>query len=101
MSVTTTVSPDGHEIIIRVKGNFDFTAYESFRQAAHYAHSPGTRYIVDLQEADYLHDSGLGMLLKLRSFANVDDVSINVINCRPELKARLLDLKLHRYVNIH
>ena len=101
MTVTTTISDDGAEITIRVSGSLDFTNYESFRRAGDIANVPGTRFIVDLGDAGQMHDSGLGMLLRLRSLAHVEDVSINVINCPPEVKARMLDLKLHRYLNIH
>ena len=65
MSILTSGSPDGKELTITVKGRFDFSAHQDFRNAYESAPHPMNAYIVDLRDATYLDSSALGMLLLL------------------------------------
>ena len=66
MSVTCSESSDGRVITISVNGRFDFAMHQEFL-LAYKGHPRGEKeYVVDLEKAEYLDSSALGMLLQLR-----------------------------------
>lgn len=68
MAITTTVSDDGRKVTIHVSGRFDFAAHQEFLRA-YKAHPRGEKhFVVDLQNADYMDSSAMGMLLQLRDY---------------------------------
>ena len=86
MSVLSSGSSDGNELVISVRGRFDFSTHQDFRNA--YERAPGSlqSYVVDLRDATYLDSSALGMLLLLRDHAGGDGSNIHIINCNPDVK---------------
>ena len=94
MSITASLSTDGLELTIKVKGRFDFSSLQLFRNAYEkVAHKP-KKYVVDLQESDYLDSSALGMLLALRDYAGGDEANIRIINSNHDVKKILVITKL-------
>jgi len=66
MSVTTSVSDDGKTVTINVDGRFDFAVHQQFL-LAYKEHPRGEKcFVVNLQGAEYMDSSALGMLLQLR-----------------------------------
>lgn len=87
MSISSSLSADGSELVIAVKGRFDFTSHQEFRRAYEELDVAAKRYCIDMQETSYLDSSALGMLLLLRDFAGGGDTcDIKIINCSPDVK---------------
>ena len=100
MSITSQASPNGEELIISVKGRFDFSALQVFRNAYENIESSPKKYVVDLRDSDYLDSSALGMLLALRDFAGGDAADIKIINCNPDVKKILMITKLEELFEV-
>ena len=77
MSVTTSVSDDGKIVTINVDGRFDFAVHQQFL-LAYKEHPRGEKcFVVNLQGAEYMDSSALGMLLQLRDHGtNACDVEL-------------------------
>ena len=86
MAVLTASSADGTELIIKIKGRFDFSTLQEFRNAYEQAPLEMSSYVVDLKDATYLDSSALGMLLLLRDHAGGDSSHVKIINCNPDVK---------------
>jgi anti-anti-sigma factor len=83
MSVNVHKSSDGSQITISVTGQFNFSIYQEFREAARAGNS---HCIIDLKGTDYMDSSALGMLLVLRERNGGDKADIRIINCNPEIR---------------
>jgi len=66
MSVSSSVSDDGKVVTISVGGRFDFAIHQQFMLAYKEYPRGEKSFVVDLEKADYLDSSALGMLLQLR-----------------------------------
>lgn len=86
MSIFSSESPDGKELVIHIKGRFDFSTHQDFRNAYEEVADEPEAYIVDLREATYLDSSALGMLLLLRDHAGGDGHKVRIVNCNPDVK---------------
>jgi anti-anti-sigma factor len=84
MSVTSERSSDGQQLTINIKGRFDFSAHQDFRQAYENVHDAQS-FIVDLQGTKYLDSSALGMLLLLRDHAGGDRAEVQLVNCNSDV----------------
>ena len=94
MTITASPSADGSELTITVKGRFDFSALQQFRNTYEKVTPKPKAYIIDLKESDYLDSSALGMLLALRDYAGGDDAKIRIINANSDIKKILVITKL-------
>jgi len=68
--VIQEVLNDGKIVHINIKGRFDYTLSQDFRNA--YRHIPaheGFAFHVDLSDTEYMDSSALGMMLLLREHA--------------------------------
>lgn len=74
MSVESVVSPDGKKLTIVIKGRFDFSSHQLFRDAYERFYKAPDTYIVDLKDTTYLDSSALGMLLLLRDHAGATNL---------------------------
>lgn len=83
-----TVASDirGDELTIRIKGRFDFSSHQEFRDSYEKAAAQIDTYIIDMQDTTYLDSSALGMLLLLRDRAGGDNACIRIENCRPDVR---------------
>ncbi len=91
MSVTREFSADQKQLIISIKGKFDFSLVQEFRQAYSHIGESEPLVIIDLRETEYLDSSALGMLLNMRKSLGSTVKGIHLINARPEVK-RILDI---------
>lgn len=94
MTITSTLSADGRELIIKVQGRFDFSTLQQFRNAYEKVNPKPSAYVIDLKESDYLDSSALGMLLALRDYAGSDAANIRIQNANPDIKKILVITKL-------
>jgi anti-anti-sigma factor len=86
MSVSAKVKPSGDEVVIAVKGRFDFSTHQDFRRSYETIPAQGVQFTVDLQEATYLDSSALGMLLLLREYAKPEEQPVKIVNCNADIK---------------
>lgn len=86
MTISSIESRDGREVVIRIKGRFDFSTHQDFRSAYEDHEEVPEAYVVDLREATYLDSSALGMLLLLRDHAGGDSRKVRIVNCNPDVK---------------
>jgi anti-anti-sigma factor len=68
MNVSSRLANDNQEVVIDVKGNFDFAVQREFREAYREYKSDLT-FRVNLSGTEYMDSSALGMLLLLRKHA--------------------------------
>lgn len=94
MTITSNASADGNELTITVKGRFDFSALQQFRNAYEKVSPKPKAYVIDLKESDYLDSSALGMLLALRDHAGGDSANIRILNANADIKKILVITKL-------
>ncbi|WP_120995458.1 STAS domain-containing protein [Stutzerimonas urumqiensis] len=86
MTITSQLSADDQELTIHIRGRFDFSTHQAFRDAYQSVGATPQRYVVDLKEATYLDSSALGMLLLLRDHAGGDKSDIRLVHCNSEVR---------------
>ena len=86
MSIESMPSPAGDELVISVKGRFDFSSHQEFRESYDVDGVEPKSYIVDLTRTTYLDSSALGMLLLLRDHAGGDRSEVKIVNCNKDVK---------------
>jgi anti-anti-sigma factor len=79
------MSEAGDLLQISIKGRFDFSSHQEFRDA-YEDKKPDTAYEIDMQETTYLDSSALGMLLLLRDHAGGDESKIKIVNCNDDVR---------------
>lgn len=84
MPVSARSMDDGNKIELSIKGRFDFNDHSEFRNS-YRNENPSAQYIVNMQNADYLDSSALGMLLLLREHAGGENANISIINTPAEI----------------
>jgi len=101
MSITSNLSATGDTLTIAVQGRFDFSALQLFRNSYEKITPKPKKFIIDLNESDYLDSSALGMLLALRDYAGGDSASISIVNCNPDIKKILIITKLDELFSVN
>ena len=86
MAISSTISEDGSELTIVIKGRFDFSAHQDFRGTYEKLTKKPSRYRVDLKDTAYLDSSALGMLLLLRDYAGGDNADIQILNASADVR---------------
>ncbi|MDO3382591.1 STAS domain-containing protein [Gilvimarinus algae] len=86
MAISSTVSSDGSELTIAIKGRFDFSSHQDFRGTYENLPTKPSRYVIDMSDTAYLDSSALGMLLLLRDHAGGDNASIQIKNTSTDVK---------------
>lgn len=81
MKVTTQVSKDGKEVTIFVRGRFDFSVQQEFRNAYRHQQQRRECYRINLSRAEYMDSSALGMLLLMRDY--VDEIKSKLLVEKP------------------
>ncbi|WP_268800303.1 STAS domain-containing protein [Pseudomonas huanghezhanensis] len=85
MSVTSELSEDKQQLTINIRGRFDFSAHQDFRNAYQNFEQEKGRYVVDLNGTTYLDSSALGMLLLLRDHAGGERANVRLINASDDV----------------
>jgi anti-anti-sigma factor len=86
MIISPTLSPDGKELKIKVRGRFDFSIQRAFRDSYAKVDPRQVRIIIDLSETEYMDSSALGMLLVLRERAGGDQAEITLAGCHDDIQ---------------
>ena len=101
MSIVSSVSEDGKDLVISIQGRFDFSAHQDFRNSYEALASQPSNYRVDMNETTYLDSSALGMLLLLRDHAGGNAANIEIINCSADVKKILTISNFEQLFSIH
>lgn len=80
MCIACQLNTEGTELVISIKGRFDFNLHHQFRAVIEDADDKIERYIVDLKESDYMDSAALGMLLLLLEKADNEKYRVRIIN---------------------
>ncbi|MHC8408445.1 MULTISPECIES: STAS domain-containing protein [unclassified Pseudomonas] len=86
MSVQTETSQDGKKLTISIKGRFDFTTHQEFRESYENLEPKPEYFEVDLKGATYLDSSALGMLLLLRDHAGGENAEITLTHANADVR---------------
>lgn len=93
MPIETKSSSNNDVFVISVKGAFDFSMLEEFRNA--YSKNidldDSARVVIDMRETSSINSSALGMLLNMQRYLNKKDREIEIINMNHIVK-RVLDI---------
>ena len=99
MSVRANVGSD-EEMVIAIKGRFDFTQVKEFRDAySEETDSKCKSYVVDLRDTEHMDSSALGMLLDMRKHLG-EKMPIRIANSRPQIKKILTISRFDKKFNI-
>lgn len=85
MSIGTKFIDSANEFHILVKGKFDFSQLNDFRNAYESFTNKTVKYVIDMREVNMLDSSALGMLLKMKRSVNAGDKAIKIINCNADV----------------
>jgi len=94
MSISVTVKEAEKHLIISIKGHFDFSQVQEFREA--YQNYKGYYAIVDMREVEYMDSSGLGMLLNMANHLGVQTELPKLLNCCAAIKKVLIISRFDR-----
>lgn len=89
--ITSELSDDGRQLTIGVKGRFDFRLYDAFRNSYADMRDPVQKFVVNLEGAEYMDSSALGMLLLLREHAGGDESDVQLLAPNTEVR-NVLDI---------
>jgi anti-anti-sigma factor len=79
MAVSATESDDKTEVTIHVAGRFDFSSHREFMAAYKEFPKGEKKYVVDLENTEYMDSSAMGMLLQLREYSK-NGVGVSLAN---------------------
>lgn len=85
MAISTETDPSGKKVI-KVSGRFDFSVHQEFRNTYTADTKGDHQYVVDMNGAEYMDSSALGMLLQLRDHAGGGNQSVSIVNCSNEIR---------------
>jgi len=81
MAVEFSFTEDNEVLLISIKGAFDFSLLDEFREAYSGEMSKSTKVVVDMRETSNINSSALGMLLNMQRHLEKADGEIEIINC--------------------
>jgi len=81
MAVEHTFSENNDVLVITIKGVFDFSMLEDFRQAYSCDMGDVRKVVIDMRDTSSINSSALGMLLSMQRHLDAPDGSISIINC--------------------
>ena len=101
MKIKTTDNGTGRTVNIRVDERLDWKIHSIVSQVAILTHSPWVDTMeIDLRKTKIIRDSGLSMLSMLCQKSGLSRKHIGVINCRPELRTRLINSKVAGFLHL-
>jgi anti-anti-sigma regulatory factor len=82
------LSPADNRLSVLLDGDLDLTAYRHFKTVAELGRASGCQCVLDFAHVDRVFDSGLSVLMLLRSDLGEDD-RFRLINCSPSIQREL------------
>ena len=101
MKIRTADNGKGKTLLIRADKTLDCKTHSVFSEAALVASYPWINDIeIDLRKTTLIRDSGLSMLSMLRKKSGLQRRHIKLVNCRPEIRSRLIQSPLARFLHV-
>ena len=101
MRIKTTDNRSGKTLQIRADKTLDCKIHSVFSDAALVARTPWINQIeIDLRKTRLIRDSGLSMLSMLRNKSGLQRRQIRLVNCRPEIRTRLIQSPLAGFLHV-
>ena len=91
MEIETSFSENNTVYTISIKGDFDFSSLQKFRDSYKDKALSAVKIIIDFRETTMIDSSALGMLLNLQSDLNKKDNEITIVNCN-EVISKILSI---------
>lgn len=85
MVIQTKITEDNDALLISIKGKFDFSLLNEFRQAYSNTTTIYKHVVLDLRSASTIDSSALGMLLNMQRHLKKADGEIRIINCNSDV----------------
>lgn len=101
MSINARLDEASKHLTIAIEGRFDFSAHKEFRESYENLNELPEHYSVDMEEANYIDSSALGMLLLLRDHAGGDQADVEIVNCSADVKKILTISNFDQLFVIH
>ncbi len=83
--VVARPSTEEEGLVIEIMGRFSMGAHQEFIRAFEQQGRHYKRYAVDMERCTSIDSSGLGMLLQMRDFANLQKGALLITNCSPKV----------------
>ncbi len=80
------MNQQGTLLTVAIEGRFDFHSLRDFRQCYEKISGRGIQFLVDMGQAEHMDSSALGMLLNMRNHVIREGHSVEIANCRPNVK---------------
>lgn len=94
MAIRSKSINKGEKLLISVDGQFDFSCLQEFRESYEKKQTIAKTYVIDLNDAEYIDSSALGMLLALRDYAGGENADIKIIGGSNDIRNIFLKTKL-------
>lgn len=101
MAISAELDQSADKLTISIRGRFDFSAHKEFRESYEALDDQSIAYSIDMQEAEYIDSSALGMLLLLRDHAGGDNARVEILNCNSDVKKILTISNFDQLFTIH
>jgi anti-anti-sigma factor len=85
MSLNRCFSEDGKELTIYLGGKFDFSKVSELRLAYSEGNEGISSLVINLQNAEYMDSSALGMLVTMHKSLSDRVKSFKITDCRPQV----------------
>jgi anti-anti-sigma factor len=79
---TVDVAQNDNEVTLTVNGDFTFPIHRQFLDA-YKAHENSKHFLVNLNNTAYIDSAGLGMLLRLKEFAEKQQAKVTLLCASP------------------
>ena len=86
-------------VTISIRDRFDFNAHKEFR-ASYKEHPSSPKYVINMQDVNYIDSSALGMMLLLREHALKNSGDVAITNCNANIKKILTIANFGRLFDI-
>ena len=93
------VKEHDNTVMITIRDRFDFSSHKEF-MAGYKGRESAVKYIIDLQDVQYIDSSALGMLVLLREHTLEQGGSVSIINCNGDIRKILMIANFHNLFNI-
>lgn len=102
MTLHTTVTTRGDQIVVALEGHLDLASVATLHSdlARVIRQHPGSTVIVDLDAISAFDDLGLGVLLGAAASARDGDGDLEVVSSRPAVRDRLERTRFDRAVSV-
>lgn len=93
------ITTENDTVFIKIRERFDFSGHQAFR-GSYRDHPNSGKFVIDMNEVNYIDSAALGMMLILREHAGKHDGTVSVINCNPDILKVLEIAKLDEVIDI-